>query len=148
MRRAGFAIHWVEDPILRHDFAGLRELRGLARTRVNAGEYLAADGRLALLAERSVDIMNLNGTVGGMLRVGRACAAAGIPVTVGNTLMNIGAHVGAALPEVDMVEDSRLDWTNILARPVPVESGDYVLPEEPGHGLELSPEAVRDWATA
>lgn len=146
---AGFDIHWVEDPLLRFDFAGLRELRQhLGAVKVNAGEYLSADDRLALLAARAVDIMNINGQIGDGLRVGRACAAAGIPVSIGNTLMNVGAHLAAALPEVDMVEDSRLNWNAILERPYPIEQGEYVLPETPGHGLSVAAAAIRDWATA
>lgn len=144
---AGFRIHWVEDPLLRHDFGGLRELRQHAGpAMVNSGEYLSPDERLQLLQARGIDIMNLNGGLADGLRVGRACAAAGVPVTIGNTLMNVGAHLGAALPEVDMVEDSRLDWNHILRRPIPVIDGHYVLSEAPGHALELSPDAVRDWA--
>lgn len=144
---AGFRIYWVEDPLLRHDFVGLRELRRCAGpVMVNAGEYLSPDERLQLLAARAIDIMNLNGGVADGLRVARACAAIGVPVTIGNTMMNVGAHLGAALPEVDMVEDSRLDWNNIVRRPIPVIDGHYVLSETPGHGLELSAEAVRDWA--
>ena len=142
---AGFAIHWVEDPVLRHDLVGLRELRQqLGAVMVNAGEYLSTDERLKLLDARGMDIMNLNGGVADGLRVGRACAAVGVPVTIGNTLMNVGAHLGAALPEVDMIEDSRLDWNNILRRPIAVIDGHYVLSDSPGHGLELAPDAVRD----
>ena len=92
--------------------------------------------------------MNLNGQIGDGLRVGRACAAAGIPVSIGNTLMNVGAHLGAALPEVEMVEDSRLNWNAILERPYPIVNGDYVLPDVPGHGLSVAAAALSDWVTA
>lgn len=61
---------------------------------------------------------------------------------VGNSTMNICAHIAAALPEVDLVEDSRLNTTAILAAPVPVSEGCFVLPEVPGHGLSLAPDAA------
>lgn len=70
-----------------------------------------------------------------------AASARGIPVTLGNTVMNIGAHLAAALPNVDLVEDSQLPWTELVARPIPVMAGEFHLGEDPGHGLTLSPQA-------
>jgi L-alanine-DL-glutamate epimerase-like enolase superfamily enzyme len=142
---AGFNVYWVEDPVLRHDFAALRELRGrINPVKVNAGEYLAADDRIALVSSHSVDVLNLNGSPSDCLQVGRACAALGVPVSLGNSMMNIGVHLGGALPEVDMAEDSRLDWNKVLRRPIPIVDGHFVLSEEPGHGLSISADAVRE----
>ena len=146
---AGFHIHWVEDPILRTDFAGLRHLRqALGTVQVNSGEYLDADAKLALIAAEAVDIVNINDGISDGLRVARVCAARGLPVTLGNTIMNIGAHLGAALPEVDMVEDSQLAWTAILAEPIPIVNGNFVLNDRIGHGLALNPDAVREYGGA
>jgi L-alanine-DL-glutamate epimerase-like enolase superfamily enzyme len=47
---AEFDIYWVEDPVLRHDFVALRELRQrVGAVNVNAGEYLSPDERLISL---------------------------------------------------------------------------------------------------
>lgn len=146
---AGFRIHWVEDPILRTDFAGLRHLRrSLGTVQVNSGEYLDADAKLALIAADAVDVININDGISDGLKVARACASRGLPVTLGNTIMNIGAHLGAALPEVDMVEDSQLGWTQLLAEPVPIVNGRFVLRDQIGHGLVLNPDAVREFGGA
>ena len=41
IRNVGHDLPWVEDPILRHDFEGLRTLRRAVNwTRINSGEYL------------------------------------------------------------------------------------------------------------
>jgi L-alanine-DL-glutamate epimerase-like enolase superfamily enzyme len=61
-------------------------------------------------------------------------------------MMNVGAHLAAALPEVDMVEDSRLDWNKIVNRPIPLVAGQFMLSDDPGHGLSISEDAVREWS--
>ena len=49
VRDAGFKLMWVEDPILRNDFDGLRLLRqGVPWTLINSGEYLGAAGKRQL----------------------------------------------------------------------------------------------------
>ena len=41
IRNVGHDLPWVEDPILRHDFEGLRTLRRAVNwTQINSGEYL------------------------------------------------------------------------------------------------------------
>lgn len=141
-REAGFVIDWAEDPIPDTSVAGLRSLRGaLGGARVNSGENLTADGRLGLLCAAAVDILNINDIITDGLRVAWAASARGIPVTLGNTVMNIGAHLAAALPNVDLVEDSQLPWTELVARPIPVVAGEFQLGGDPGHGLTLSPQA-------
>lgn len=138
----GLMIHWVEDPLPRDDVAGMRWLRGASRgALVNSGEYLAPEARVALLAADAVDIVNLNGPIGANLRLARACVAANRPMTLGNSVMNVNAHLAAALPDIDMAEDSQLDWTAILAEPLPVVDGAFLLPERPGHGLSIAEDA-------
>jgi hypothetical protein len=45
-RRASHAIYWLEDPILRDDFEGLKLLRAsCGSTQINAGEYLDLSGK-------------------------------------------------------------------------------------------------------
>ena len=141
---AGHALYWIEDPIARADTAGLASLRGtLGNTLLNAGEYLGEDGRHALLAAGATDIVPVHDNISQALRIARAAAAHGLPVTVGNTSMNLGAHLAAALPHVDRIEDSRLNTSAILARPLAVIDGRFQLPDTPGHGLELAPDADR-----
>ena len=62
IRAAGHDLLWVEDPILRHDFAGLRMLRqALPWTQINSGEYLDLSGKRALLMAEGTDILNVHG---------------------------------------------------------------------------------------
>lgn len=142
--QAGHSLHWIEDPIARCDTAGLTMLRAsLGTTLLNAGEYLGEDGRRSLMAAGAVDIIPVHDNISQALRIARAAAGHGVAVTVGNTAMNMGAHLAAALPHVDRVEDSRLNTSAILAQPLTVTNGRFHLPDTPGHGLELATDADR-----
>jgi L-alanine-DL-glutamate epimerase-like enolase superfamily enzyme len=142
-KAAGHRLYWVEDPILRSDFSGLAALRGsLCGARINAGEYLPTDAKMALIAADAADVVQLNSRIGDGLRIAWAAGLKGVPVALGNSHMNIGAHLAAALPEADMAEDSRLNTTDILVEPLRVVDGHIVLPDVPGHGLALAPDAI------
>ncbi|MBC7740347.1 MAG: mandelate racemase/muconate lactonizing enzyme family protein, partial [Candidatus Saccharibacteria bacterium] len=49
IERAGHHLLWSEDPILRHDFEGLRMLCAASPTPINSGEYLDLQGKRLLL---------------------------------------------------------------------------------------------------
>ena len=71
IRDAGPRLLWVEDPILRHDFAGLRSLRQATPWKqINSGEYLGISGKRALLAAEGTDLLNVHGHVSDVMRIG------------------------------------------------------------------------------
>jgi L-alanine-DL-glutamate epimerase-like enolase superfamily enzyme len=147
IRRAGFDLLWVEDPILRHDFDGLRELRQNAPwTLVNSGEYLDAAGKRALMAAGGTDILNVHGQVTDVMRIGWLAAELGIPVSLGNTFLEMGVHMACALPEVEWLEYSFQNFDHLVDEPVRIADGWAYAPDRPGHGLVLSELARRDWA--
>ena len=101
IRKAGYDLLWVEDPILRSDFEGLRLLRqGAPWTMINSGEYLDATGKRQLMAAGGTDILNVHGQVTDVMRIGWLAAELGIPVSLGNTFLEMGVHAACALPEV------------------------------------------------
>jgi L-alanine-DL-glutamate epimerase-like enolase superfamily enzyme len=147
VRDAGFKLLWVEDPILRSDFEGLRLLRDAAPwTMINSGEYLDATGKRQLLLAGAVDILNVHGQITDVMRVGWLAAEMGIPVTVGNTFLEIGVHVACALPEVEWLENSFQNYGHLVEQPMEIRDGWILAPERPGHGLVLSEVARRDWS--
>lgn len=147
IREAGYKLMWVEDPILRNDFAGLRMLRdGAPWTLINSGEYLDAAGKRQLMLAGATDILNVHGQVTDVMRIGWLAAELGIPVSLGNTFLEFGVHMACALPEVEWLEYSFQDFDHLVEQPMEIRDGWIYAPDRPGHGLVLSDGARRDWA--
>lgn len=138
-----FDLFWVEDPVLRFDFDGLRMLKAAAtRTQINSGEYLDLSGKCQLLAANATDMLNVHGQVTDVMRIGWLAANNGVPVTVGNTFLEVGIHPATALPEVEWIEFSFQNFNHLVEQPIIIEDGCAIAPDRPGHGLVLS-EAAR-----
>jgi len=147
IRREGYELLWVEDPILRHDFAGLKLLReSVGWTLINSGEYLDAAGKRALMLAGGADIVNVHGQVTDVMRIGWLAAELGIPVSVGNTFLEVGVHAACALPEVAWLEYSFQNFDHLVEAPIEIADGWAVAPDRPGHGLVLSETARRAWS--
>jgi L-alanine-DL-glutamate epimerase-like enolase superfamily enzyme len=138
IKDAGYQLLWVEDPILRHDFDGLRMLRSAVPfTMINSGEYLDAAGKRELLLAGATDILNVHGQVTDVMRIGWLAAEMGIPVSMGNTFLEVGVHMACALPEVEWMEYSFQNLDHLVQRPIQILDGWAIAPHLPGHGLAL-----------
>ena len=147
IRDAGHDLLWVEDPILRHDFEGLRTLRHAVNwTQINSGEYLDLSGKRILLDHHGADILNVHGQVTDVMRIGWLAAELGIPISLGNTFLEIGVHMAVALPEVEWLEYSFQNFDHLVETPIEIRDGFAYAPDRLGHGLVLSEEARREWA--
>ena len=147
IRRAGYQLLWVEDPILRNDFDGLRMLReSIPWTMINSGEYLDAAGKRALMLAGGTDILNVHGPVTDVMRIGWLAAELGIPVSLGNTFLEVGVHAACALPEVEWLEYSFQNFDHLVEQPVEIRDGYAYAPDRPGHGLVLSESAREEWS--
>jgi L-alanine-DL-glutamate epimerase-like enolase superfamily enzyme len=138
-RRAGHDILWIEDPCLRDDFEGLRQVsEAVPFCHVNTGEYLDLGGKRRLIEARGVDILNVHGKPSDVLRAGWLAAERGLRVSLGNTFLELGVHLAAALPELDWLEYSFQNYNHLVETPIRFENGHAIAPERPGHGLALS----------
>ncbi|KJF72721.1 mandelate racemase/muconate lactonizing enzyme family protein [Agrobacterium arsenijevicii] len=147
IRDAGHDLLWVEDPILRHDFEGLRTLRHAVNwTQINSGEYLDLAGKRVLLDNHGTDILNVHGQVTDVMRIGWLAAEMGVPISLGNTFLEVGVHMAAALPEVEWLEYSFQNFDHLVETPIEIRDGYAYAPNRPGHGLVLAEEARREWA--
>ncbi|MEO7221666.1 MAG: mandelate racemase/muconate lactonizing enzyme family protein, partial [Devosia sp.] len=71
IRDAGHELLWVEDPILRNDFEGLKMLRSAVPwTMINSGEYLDVTGKRQLMSAEATDMLNVHGPVSDVMRIG------------------------------------------------------------------------------
>ncbi|WP_044558933.1 mandelate racemase/muconate lactonizing enzyme family protein [Azospirillum sp. B4] len=146
MRKAGHEIFWLEDPIQRNDFDGLRLLRQTAgHTLINSGEYLDVSGKRALIEAGGADMLNVHGHVTDVMRIGWLAAEKVVPVTLGNSFLEIGVNMALALPEVEWLEYSYQNFDHLVEESYRMEDGYIHGREVPGHGLVLSEEARRVW---
>lgn len=147
INKAGYDILWVEDPILRYDFEGLKMVRaGCPFTLVNSGEYFGASDKLRLIEARGTDMINVHGHVSEVMRIGWIAAEQGIPVSLGNSFLEIGVNMAIALPEVEWLEYSFQNFDHLVEQPIEIRDGFAYAPERAGHGLVLSETARRDHA--
>ena len=147
IRREGHDLLWVEDPILRDDHRGLKMLRDeVTWTLINSGEYLDAHNKRLLMEADATDILNVHGQVTDVMRIGWLAADRGIPVSLGNTFLEVGVHMACALPEVQWLEYSFQNYDHLVEQPVEIHDGWAYAPNRPGHGLVLNETARRDWA--
>ncbi len=146
-REAGLNITWVEDPCLRDDYSGLVEVRrGLPFANIVCGEYLDLHGKRLLLEHRATDVLHVHGAISDTMRAGWLAAEYGVPVALGNTPLELGVNLAAALPEVLFLEYSFQDYNQLVEQPIQFEQGYALVPDRPGHGLVLSEAARSEYA--
>ncbi len=143
----GISIYWVEDPLTRDDYEGYRRLCAqIPFTRINTGEYLGFSGKRRLLEAGAVDVLNIHGSIGGSRAAAHLAGDFGIPVSLGNTNLEIGVHLAASLPECLYMEFSDLMWNVLAKEPVHFADGMATAPDRPGHGIELDREALEQYS--
>lgn len=146
-RDAGFDIYWIEDPCLRDDFAGLAQVcQEVPFAHINSGEYLDTRGKRLLMEHHAVDILNVHGNITQVLRAAWLANEYGIPISLGNTSMELGIHLAAALPEARWIEYSFQDYNRMVEQPIQFEDGYAIAPDRPGHGLAISDAARTEYA--
>ncbi|RYH10493.1 MAG: mandelate racemase, partial [Alphaproteobacteria bacterium] len=89
--------------------------------------------------------VNVHGQVTDVMRIGWFAAEKAIPVSLGNTFLEMGVHAACALPEVEWLEYSFQNFDHLVEEPVEIRDGWAYAPERPGHGLVLSETARKDW---
>ncbi len=157
-------VYWLEEPLGRHDYAGLAELRMRSGLRIAGGEGACEAVELEeCLRHGSLDVyqQDVAWNVGVLRTVELApkIAAAGAmytPHTWGNGLVLLAnLHVAAAVSNAPYVEFpydppefslERRDY--VLPAPLRADADGYVqLPEGPGLGVELDWEALEELRT-
>lgn len=90
-------------------------------------------------------MLNVHGHVTDVMRIGWLAADLGVPVTLGNSFLEIGVNMALALPEVEWLEYSYQNFEHLVERPYIIQDGLIHGSEMPGHGLKLCNEARTRW---
>lgn len=153
-----FHLAWIEDPMAWYDIAGHKRVADALRTPIAAGEELYLwDGFRELIETRAVDILHPDLlTSGGMLETKKiadygeryglttALHCAGSPI---GFMANV--HCAAALSSFLSLEHHGLDlpfWESLVTG-LPANymaDGYVVVPDQPGLGVDLNYEAIRE----
>jgi D-galactarolactone cycloisomerase len=152
---------WLEEPMPRHDYDGLRRLRDkLGRLKLGGGEDNHGLHEFKLLIDRGCyDILQpdalLSEGVFQLRKVAALAEAAGlglVPHTWGNGIGLLASlHLAAAIPNCSHLEfphDPPSGWTaaardQMLAEPLGIDADGYVrVPDRPGFGFELDEERI------
>ncbi|MFI5267031.1 MAG: mandelate racemase/muconate lactonizing enzyme family protein [Chloroflexota bacterium] len=135
-----FELFWIEDPAPTTNLQGLADIRQALHTPVMAGETLFGLHPFRPLFEAGAvdlvmpDIMRVGG-ITPYLKVAHMAEAFGIPCA-SHLMPEISAQVVAAVPNGIIVEYVPYA-TKLFRNCPPLEHGELVLSEQPGHGLEL-----------
>lgn len=164
--REGVDLELLEQPVAAWDHDGMAHVRRSVDTLIEADEscYSLHDA-LALVRAQACDVLNVKlGKAGGLLaakKIAAVAEAAGIGCVLG-TAFAVGPelaaklHLASSIPlVVDAVEFTELSLHGtVLAPPydalfgLPLEDGCLPVPEGPGLGVELDPDALERYAFA
>jgi L-alanine-DL-glutamate epimerase-like enolase superfamily enzyme len=154
-------VRWLEEPLPRHDYGGLRRLRDkLDRLPIAGGEDNHGLHEFKLLIDQGCyDILQpdalLSEGVGQMRKIAALAEVSGLevaPHTWGNGIgLMANLHLAAAIPNCPFLEfphDPPSGWTaaardQMLAEPLAIDAEGCVrVPDRPGFGLVLDEERV------
>ena len=159
---ADLDIYWLEEPLDRFDFNGLRRLRDSTSVRIAGGELNQGIHEFQVLLEKDcLDVYQPDATLAGGVTVARKVAelarAQGrefSPHTWTNGLgFAINLQIAASIPDCPIIEFpyEPESWSPqardaMLTEPFIPRNGYLDVPEKPGLGVELSPEAMSRYA--
>jgi D-galactarolactone cycloisomerase len=153
---ADYGVTWLEEPLPRHDYDGLRRLRAVSPVPLAGGEVNQGFAELQrLLLDGCYDILQPDVTLcEGMLRMralgvmADAASALVVPHTWGDPLGTVAnLHLAASLSNTSYFEFPHdppafpaAVYQQTLKDPLVVDSGMVQLPQNPGLGVDL-----QDW---
>lgn len=141
-----FDIAWCEEPVIRTDLDGLRDVSRAIGAAVATGENLK-DVHLfaALLRHGAADVVQVNPNMAGLttcLRAAEMAQAFDRPVSLMNSAGRYGAHLAAALPHHTMMEVLEAGRDATFTFDSTIIDGWIVLGDSPGAGITFDPEAL------
>jgi L-alanine-DL-glutamate epimerase-like enolase superfamily enzyme len=140
---------WYEEPVLADDIAACAEVAGAIRIPVATGENHYTRFEFRELCERRAarylmpDVCRANG-FSETLKIGALAAAHGLMVSP-HVVHEISLHVAAALPNAFLVEYMNWAPADLFVDLPKCENGWFRVPERPGHGLALTPDAIKKY---
>ncbi len=141
-----FDIAWCEEPVIRTDLDGLRDVSRAINAAVATGENLKDVHEFAaLLRHGAVDVVQVNPNMAGLttcLRAAELAQAFDRPVSLMNSAGRYGAHLAAALPHHTMMEVLEAGRDAVFTFDSVITDGWIVLGDRPGAGISFDRAAL------
>jgi L-alanine-DL-glutamate epimerase-like enolase superfamily enzyme len=143
-----FDLFWIEDPVDAEDFDGLAKVSLALDTRVTFGETLEKIDQFRLCLEKQAadcymaDVQKLGG-ISAWMRVAALLEASHLPLA-SHTEPEVQVHLIAAAPNGLTVEYTP-SHDVLYKEPLKIENGLMRVPNNPGLGMELNPEVIRQY---
>lgn len=142
-RLAGLPVHWLEDPLVHVDYAGLRQVVERSPIPIATGEneYLS-EGFAQLLEAGPAYLLADLQRVGGVRewrRVADLAATAGAVLTP-HVYPHVALQLGCALDQAETWIEAIPWWDALVGEPLRLVDGAFAVPDEPGCGLDLDDE--------
>jgi L-alanine-DL-glutamate epimerase-like enolase superfamily enzyme len=138
-------LFWFEDPVYHLDYAGLARVAAALDLPVCTGEYLyGLDGFRPLIEGQATDIVMIDtrraGGITAFKKIAALAEAWHLPV-VPHFMPEVNMHLMAAIRNGLIAE--YVTWSlGLFREPLRPERGVIRLPDRPGLGFELDPEAL------
>lgn len=149
MERDELPVDVVEQPVSRHDLAGMRTVRRAIATPIMADESVwNLDDTLRVLDAEAADMINIKlantGGIGQAMAIADAAGQAGVDCMVGSMMepkisITAAAHLAFAHPAVTMIDLDSPAWfgSDLPAGGIVLDGGRLSLLPGPGLGLEM-----------
>jgi L-alanine-DL-glutamate epimerase-like enolase superfamily enzyme len=140
---------WFEEPVLADDYAGLAEVARSIRIPVATGENHYTRFEFRELCERRAarylmpDVGRANG-FSETLRIGHLAAAHGLQVSP-HVVHEISLQVAGTLSNAFLVEYMNWAPADLFVELPRCEGGWFRIPERAGHGMALTPDALKKY---
>lgn len=139
---------WVEEPVRRWDYDGLRRVSQAVRSPIATGENInALNEYVPLLVHDAVDVVQISSYstgITGARAVAVLAEAFARPVAMGNDPGHAMAHLAASLAHHTAMEVFDMGREVALVSPPQIEGGCVVLNEEPGSGIVFDMDFLED----
>ena len=137
-----FDFLWVEEPVRRYDYEGLRRVSEGIRAPVATGEnFTGPQEFVPLFQQGAADVIQLSSYVAGFTGAGivaEMAAAFDRPVVTGPDVGQSIAHLSSTWKHHVMMEVFDVGRDAALVNPMQIEDGCIVLNETPGAGIEFN----------
>jgi D-arabinonate dehydratase len=146
-----YDIWWLEEPVFPDNVPASAEVAAALDVPVATGEIEATRwGFRELLERRAADILQPDATVAGgiteWMKIAHMAAGWDVPIAP-HWMANIHVHLLAAVPngitvEFFVLEEDVFNFERMVREPLQPVEGKILVPQRPGHGVELEDEAL------